>query len=215
MTTQNHKPRNLRKVSQLGLQIYPMAPTGGKVTYSTQRQAHRLLTDSTVQKIKQDLIRKAKVKKVYSKLKEREGVHNTKPSIYPSTPPPEETPTSLELHPERQAMLDEPEPTPREHQQDPQQQQQQQQPPPPRRRKPPKPVPFRKEALRAQQRREEKEKRRKEIEEGNRQRQEKADERERFRKAMAKASSGARDGQRKLGRESKVLLEKVQRMVGP
>ena len=166
---------------------------------------------STVQKIKQDLIRKAKVKKSYSKLKEREAIH-TKPSIYSSFLPPEETSASLELHPERQAMLDEPEPAPKEKQQD--QQQQQQQPrwgKPPR----PKPVPFRKEALLAQQRREEGERRRKEIEEGNRQRQENLDGRERFRKAMAKARSGGRDGQRKLGRESKVLLEKVQRMLGP
>lgn len=159
-----------------------------------------------VQKIKQDLIRKAKVKKSYSKLKEREPV-DTKPSIYSSTPPPEEPSASLELHPERQAMLDGPELAPRE-QKNTQQQL-------PRQRKPPRPkaVPFRKEALLAQQRREENEKRQQDFEEGNRQRQAKMDERERFRKAMAKARAG--DGQRKLGRESKVLLEKVQRMVGP
>ena len=86
---------------------------------------------------------------------------------------------------------------------------------PPRRRKPPrpKPVPFRKEAHLAQQRREEKERRRKGIEESIRQRQAKMDEREVFRKAMAKARSGGKDGQRKLGRESKVLLGKVQRMM--
>ena len=105
-------------------------------------------------------------------------------------------------------MLDQPEPAPRE-QQDTQQQL-------PRRRKPlrPKTIPFRKEALLAQQRSEEREQRQKEIEEGKRQRQAKIDERERFRKAMAKARSGGRDGQRKLGRESKVLLEKVQRIMG-
>lgn len=105
-------------------------------------------------------------------------------------------------------MLDEPESAPRK-KTDPQQQL-------PRQRQPPrpKPVPFRKEALLAQQRREQNEKRQKEYEEINRQRQAKIDERERFRKAMAKARLGGRDGQRKLGRESKVLLEKVQRMVG-
>lgn len=115
----------------------------------------------------------------------------------------------LELHPERQAMLDEPEPAPRE-QIDTKQQVL-------RGRKPPRPksVPFRKEALLAQQRREENERRQKEVEEIRRQRQAKIEERERFRKAMAKARSGGRDGQRKLGRESKVLLEKVQRMMGP
>ena len=78
-----------------------------------------------------------------------------------------------------------------------------------------KPVPFQKEFLLAQKRREEKERRQREIEESNRQRQAKMEERERFRRAMAKARSGGRDGKRKLGRESKVLLEKVKRMVGP
>ena len=106
-------------------------------------------------------------------------------------------------------MLDEPEPASRERNDTPQQL--------PRRRKPPrpKPVPFRKETLLAQQRREEKERRQTELQESNRQRQAKMEERERFRKAMAKARSGGRDGQRKLGRESKVLLEKVKRIVGP
>lgn len=39
-------------------------------------------------------------------------------------------------------------------------------------------------------------------------------ERERFRKAMLKARGGGRDGKRKLGRESAILLEKVRRVVG-
>ena len=104
-------------------------------------------------------------------------------------------------------MLDEPEPAPRE-QNDTQQ--------PPQRRRParPKSVPFRKEALLAQRRREENERRQKEFEEISRQKQAKMDEREMFRKAMAKARSGGKNGQRKLGRESKILLEKVQRIVG-
>ena len=77
----------------------------------------------------------------------------------------------------------------------------------------PKPTPFKKEAQLAQQRKEERERRQKEIEEANRQRQAKIEERERFRKVMAKARSGGKDGKRKLGLESKVLLEKVQRMM--
>lgn len=164
-----------------------------------------------MQKIKQELIRKAKIKKSYSKLKEREPL-DTKPSIYSSTHPPEPS-ASLELHPERQAMLYEPEPEPAPAAREQKKTQQQL----PRQRKPPRPkvVPFRKEAVLAQQRREEKERSQKEFEEISRQRQAKIHERERFRKAMAKARSGGRDGQRKLGRESKVLLEKVQRMVGP
>lgn len=182
-----------------------MAHIGVKVI--VLHQGNPQTNPRTVQKIKQDLIRKAKIKKSYNKLKEREPV-DTKPSVYSSTPPPEEPSASLELHPERQAMLDEPESAPRK-KNDTQQQL-------PRQSKPPRPkaVPFRKEALLARQRREENERRQKEFEENNRQRQAKIDERERFRKAMAKARSGGRDGQRKLGRESKVLLEKVQRMVG-
>lgn len=158
-----------------------------------------------VQKIKQDLIRKAKVKKSYSKLKEREQ-YDTPNDPYHDAATPEDATASLELHPDRQAMLDKPEAMPSE-------------PRPPAsrpQRRPPRPkaVPFQKEALLAQQRREERERRQKEIEESIQQRQAKVDERERFRKAMAKARSGGRDGQRKLGRESKVLLEKVQRMIG-
>ncbi|KAI1148560.1 hypothetical protein F4825DRAFT_92674 [Nemania diffusa] len=45
-------------------------------------------------------------------------------------------------------------------------------------------------------------------------RQHKTEERERFRRAMAKARKPGRDGQRRLGRESGLLLEKVKRMVG-
>ncbi len=114
---------------------------------------------------------------------------------------------SLALHPERQEMLEnpivEPKPGPpvRDGARGPRQ----------RRRKP---VPFEKEAMLAEKRKIEAEARRKVIEEANRQRKQKIEERERFRRAMAKARTGGKNGQRKLGRESKVLLEKVQRVVG-
>lgn len=75
-------------------------------------------------------------------------------------------------------------------------------------------VPFQKEIEKAQQRRELAEIRRKEVEQSQQQRQQKLEERERFRKAMAKARVGGRNGQRKLGRESKVLLEKVKKIMG-
>jgi hypothetical protein len=42
----------------------------------------------------------------------------------------------------------------------------------------------------------------------------KTEEREKFRSAMAKARTGGRNGQRKLGRESQPLLERVRRMMG-
>ncbi|KAL2023382.1 hypothetical protein VTK56DRAFT_2739 [Thermocarpiscus australiensis] len=45
-------------------------------------------------------------------------------------------------------------------------------------------------------------------------RQRRIAERERYRKAMAKAKAPGRDGKRKLGREGKLLLEKVKKLVG-
>lgn len=78
----------------------------------------------------------------------------------------------------------------------------------------PKAVPFKKEHEAAQQRKAEAEERRKAREEAERERKRKTEERERFRRAMAKARTGGRNGQRKLGRESKPLLERVKRMVG-
>ncbi|KAI0537119.1 hypothetical protein GGR58DRAFT_473094 [Xylaria digitata] len=45
-------------------------------------------------------------------------------------------------------------------------------------------------------------------------RRSRTEERERFRRAMAKARRPGRDGQRRLGRESGLLLEKVKKMVG-
>ena len=161
-----------------------------------------------MQKIKQDLIRKAKVKKSYHKLKEREQLDTSKPVYNPLALQHEDGPASLELHPDRQAMLEGPPPA------QPSQALSSDHRPRQKRTQRPKPVPFKKEAQLAQQRKEEREARQREIEEKKRQRQAKIEERERFRRAMAKARSGGRDGQRKLGRESKVLLEKVQRIVG-
>jgi len=75
-------------------------------------------------------------------------------------------------------------------------------------------MPFTKQVDVADARRRATEERRQRIETANRERTEKIEERERFRRAMAKARTGGKNGQRKLGRESSVLLEKVQRMVG-
>lgn len=145
------------------------------------------------------------MKKAYNKLKEREQVDTVKTSTFDPAPQ-LDGPASTELHPERQAMLDEPE-TVLAEQRSVMSQLRQRRPPRP------KPTPFQKEAQLAQQRKEERERRQKEIEEANRQRQTKIEERERFRKVIAKARSGGKDGKRKLGLESKVLLEKVQRMM--
>lgn len=82
------------------------------------------------------------------------------------------------------------------------------------RKRKPKAIPFKKEHEEGQRRKAEAEARKKAREEAENERQRKTEERERFRRAMAKARTGGPNGQRKLGRESKVLLEKVKRMVG-
>jgi hypothetical protein len=154
-------------------------------------------------RIKKDLIHKAKVKKSYAKIKAREPVVE-KPT-FPEEPAVE---PSQELHPERQAMLDAPrEPTP-----PPQQQSQFNQRP--RERRPKRPAYFEKEQAFAEQQKAEAAARRAEFERRDKERKEKIEERERFRRAMAKARTGGKNGQRKLGKESSVLLERVKRMVG-
>lgn len=113
----------------------------------------------------------------------------------------------MEVHPARQAMLEQPElkhisshVVPAERPQH-------------KRNRNPRPVPFEKEARLAQERKAEEEKRRQESEKARAERDRKIEERERFRKAMAKARTGGKNGQRKLGRESKVLLDRVKNLV--
>ena len=160
-------------------------------------------------KIKENLIHKAKVKKSYAKLKAREPPVD-KPILDEAIEdgeaaarlPPQ---PSLELHPERKAMLDAPrEPTP----------------PPLRasqarsnRKRSRKPAYFEKETAFAEQKKAEAEAKRLEFERRDKERKEKIAERERFRKNMARARTGGKNGQRKLGMESKVLLEKVRRVI--
>jgi hypothetical protein len=73
------------------------------------------------------------------------------------------------------------------------------------------PKPFEKESRIANQRQQEAQARHQARDQAIREREHRTAERERFRKAMAKARTGGRNGQRKLGRESGVLLEKIQR----
>lgn len=167
----------------------------------------------TVIKIKRDLIEKAKVKKAYAKIKAREPELST-PSAVPAEPEPE--PVTQELHPDRQAMLDAPRsptPSPNSHSNS--------NPNPfpgssrqPRQSKNSRPKYFEKEQAFAAQQKEEAEARRIERERREKEKNQKVEERERFRKAMGKARTGGKNGQRKLGRESKVLLERVRRAVG-
>lgn len=188
-----------------------MGRTVAKVEFQTYH--HVLANIDAAQKIKSTLIHKAKVKKSYAKLKEREQF-DSGPAYDPYTttedaPNPEETRSpTLALHPERQAMLDNPLPSP----------------PPPsvlhgnatetRPRKAPKSRPFVKESELAKKKREEAEVRSEAMEVSNRQRNEKLADRERMRRMTATARKPDRNGQRRLGRESKVLLERVKRLVG-
>ncbi|KAL8720753.1 MAG: hypothetical protein Q9225_002419 [Loekoesia sp. 1 TL-2023] len=159
-------------------------------------------------KIKDSLVRKAKVKKSYSKIKEKEPTILPKYYADQSAPDTEQAPASMELHPARQAMLKEPE---IKHIQDDHGSSHHDV----RSKKPrkPKPIPFEKEARLAQQRKEEQKQKREAAERARAERQRKIEERERFRRAMAKARTGGKNGQRKLGRESKVLLERVRNLV--
>ncbi|KAI1495890.1 hypothetical protein F5X99DRAFT_422570 [Biscogniauxia marginata] len=172
-----------------------------------------------VDKIKKDLIHRAKVKKAYKKVKAAEQA-SSRPSITTTTTTMETegegngdekaAPLSPHIHPERQAMLDDDEPPPPSPPHSPANGDQ-----PPRRRKqkPRKPGYFDKAAADAERKRTEEEARAQEVERRNAERQRKIEERERFRKAMAKARKPGRDGQRKLGRESGLLLQKVKKMV--
>ncbi|KAF2713139.1 hypothetical protein K504DRAFT_461720 [Pleomassaria siparia CBS 279.74] len=163
-----------------------------------------------VQKIKKDLIHKAKVKKQYAKIKGKEeatahkSVYDREHEANPDVTPPEPIlAATQELHPDRLKMLDEPEPVRPAFTSSTE-----------RRQKRARPQPFQQETALARKKKEEAEARQKAREESSHQRDTKLAERERFRKMMAKARSGGPNGERKLGRESVVLLEKVKRMVG-
>ncbi|KAL4738066.1 hypothetical protein BDV11DRAFT_144120 [Aspergillus similis] len=153
------------------------------------------------QKIKADLIQKAKVKKAYAKIKAAElAAPQPKPFYLQreqeghegNNERTKEPGPSLELHPERQAMLNtrDAEPEQADRKAD-------------RRNRKPKRGAFAKELEIAEKRRQAAEKKRE-------QRELKAKDRE----AMARAKRPDQNGKRRLGRESKVLLSRIERMVG-
>jgi hypothetical protein len=197
------RPRSTVQVSKSAQTICPTERIEEKVLTSIL-PSHTRANFLPVIKIKKNLIHKAKVKKSYAKLKAREPIT---PPIF-SEPIETAEPASQERHPERQAMLDAPrEPTPpftqaQSFSQRPQQKRSK------------KPGYFEKEQAYAAQQKAEAEARRLEFERRDEEKKQKIEERERFRKAMAKARTGGKNGQRKLGRESKVLLEKARRLVG-
>ncbi|KAJ5752897.1 hypothetical protein N7520_009814 [Penicillium odoratum] len=158
------------------------------------------------QKIKSDLIHKAKVKKAYAKIKAQELAAPTPKSVYAladeekeTTEPQVAEPASTELHPARMAMLNEPEPSPEpapRPERRPRNQGQQ-------RERKPKRSAFAKELEIAEQRKKAAEARQREVEAKQKERE-----------AMLRAKRPDQFGKRRLGRESNALLSRVQRMVG-
>ncbi|KAI7973545.1 hypothetical protein EIK77_004151 [Talaromyces pinophilus] len=211
----DRKPTSAEKGSPLALRISQMAHIAAKVYpspstfngYSANTNSFRWYP---AQKIKRDLIQKAKVKKAYAKIKAAEEesapavrslyYENEEPTTIATNDESSDPSAGLELHPDRQAMLEAPEAPPatvekpkinrewnRER----------------GRKRRPKPSAFQKELEIAEKRRKEQEARQKE-------RELKAKERQ----AMAKARRPDQFGKRRLGRESTVLLSKIQRTLG-
>lgn len=221
--------RRSARVSQSDQPTYLMEHTEERVHLSCSLNPEIFaLTSTTAQKIKNDLIQKAKVKKAYAKIKAHED--ETEQSTYDpyAGVEAEEVPESAaadagtksvsqELHPDRKAMLetDEPEAVverePRRRQQ--------------RNRgrgrqtdgedvngfravegargrdRKPKPSRFKKEFAQAEERRSQFE-----------DRQHAREERDKDRRAMAKARKPGKDGKMKLGKQGTVLLNRVKRM---
>ncbi|ODM16753.1 hypothetical protein SI65_07718 [Aspergillus cristatus] len=175
------------------------------------------------QKIKADLIQKAKVKKAYAKVKAQEEAP-TRPSVYeleeqrqreenerrqnehadpdePQKAGAEAGGVGMELHPDRLAMLNDPQPEPE-----------------PKRKPRPERAQNRREGGRNKKGKrtafdKEMEIARKRKEEADRRREQK-EFKQKDREAMAKAKRPDQNGKKRLGRESTVLLSRVQRMVG-
>lgn len=161
---------------------------------------------SIAQKIKSDLIQKAKVKKAYAKIKAQELAAGTPKSVYATAADDEKQgqdeeaePASTEPHPDRVAMLNEPEPEPEPA---PRPERRPRQDGAKRERKPKRSA-FAKEMEISEQRRKAAEARQKEREAKQKERE-----------AMIRAKRPDQFGKRRLGRESKALLDRVQRLVG-
>ena len=175
-------------------------------------------------KIKAGLIEKAKIKKEYAKLKQREQPEPSKVRYEEdmqaeSTPQLRSGSPNLELHPDRQNLISGANNDTRNAEEDDSEEADEAgtakaRPAKRKSTRPAKPVPFARETRHAEQRQKEAADRAEQWEKSRRERAEKLEDREKFRRAMAKARAGGKNGQRKLGRESSVLLAKVKRMVG-
>ncbi|KAK8080482.1 hypothetical protein PG997_008300 [Apiospora hydei] len=164
-----------------------------------------------IDKVKKGLIEKAKLKKQYAKIKAAEEQTGGKPASgeQGADGDAEEDVPEAQIHPERQAMLDEDEP---EAEPEPEAgAARQRRPRGPKQRRPDY---FEKAKSEAERKKAAAEEREKEFQRRNEERQRRIEERDRFRKAMKKARAPGRDGQRRLGRESGLLLDKAKRMMG-
>ncbi|KAK4662857.1 hypothetical protein QC763_602655 [Podospora pseudopauciseta] len=186
-----------------------------------------------VTKIKKDLITKAKIKKKYSKIKAAHASEPTpalpelppSPIIHPAGAPSEPTPNSPsptgpapepDLHPDRLHLLttDEP-PNPNANAPD--------FPPLPKRnngdrsrgknQKQRKPDYYEKELAKAAELKAKQEARNAEFARRQKEREDRIKQREKWQRQMDKAKRPDKNGKMRLGRESKILLEKVERLV--
>ena len=184
-----------------------MAHIVGKVRHiSLFSSPRRLNFQYVVQKIKHNLIRKAQLKKELARARILEGASGVIPvqSGEPQSEPQIE-PASIEPHPDRQALMDTPADTIDEPDKSIK---------PMRRERRPRVNPFNRETTQAQKRKEEANERRQIREQADAERKKKLEDRERMRKAVAKARKPGSDGRRRLGRESIVLLERVKKLMG-
>lgn len=181
------------------------------------RSAYSVANDLAVDRIKRDVIHKAKIKRQYAKVREREFVqqpnHQYQDEVESkdSNAKYREPPSTPKRHPDRENMINGSSlpfntrsselsrvdnlSSGRE------------------RKGRQKPLPFRSEILEAKKIRAEMHGREEARKEAEIQKMQRLKERERMRRAMAKAR-GTRTGRRKLGGESRLLLEKVRRIVG-
>jgi hypothetical protein len=195
-----------------GFQVGPAnLPDGTYRRKGKTASISRTSNNITVKKIKAHLIHKAQLKRDLARLKSR-AANNTAPAATAADGGPA---ASLDPHPDRQALMDDDDdeqPPP----------QQQQRPPRPRadlrpngdRRRRPKADPFAPQAAEASRRQAAAEERARRREEAAERKRAAGAERERVQRLVARARKPGRDGRRRLGRESALLLDKVKKLVG-
>ncbi|KAJ4158018.1 uncharacterized protein LMH87_008565 [Akanthomyces muscarius] len=196
-------------------------PSGDTQAVKKHRQGFRVGPDNLpdgpwrrkVTKIKKDLIHKAKVKKAYAKIKEREqkepGDGETEQDAAAAAPEKDEQEATAAaekevMHPTRELMIRDEEVAQNsakgEHDTS-----------DGHRRRTRRPGYYDKQLALAEERQAEADRRAREREERTAQRNHRLAERDKFKRAMAKTVG--RDGKKKLGRESGILLDKVKRML--